>query len=72
MGLATDPAAPLFGVVSRLTWQKGMDLLLVRCRGSFDGGAQFALVGSGDGALEAGVRRGRAARSAACRRAHRL
>ena len=28
MGLAIDPAAPLFGVVSRLTWQKGMDLLL--------------------------------------------
>ena len=26
-GLAADPGAPLFGVVSRLTWQKGMDLL---------------------------------------------
>ena len=28
LGLAADPDAPLFGVVSRLTWQKGLDLLL--------------------------------------------
>ena len=27
-GLAADPAAPLFGFVGRLAWQKGMDLVL--------------------------------------------
>ena len=27
-GLAADPASPLFAVISRLSWQKGLDLLL--------------------------------------------
>jgi len=27
-GLAADQDAPLFGVVSRLAWQKGIDLIL--------------------------------------------
>ncbi len=30
-GLAVDAKAPLFGVISRLTWQKGLDLLWTRC-----------------------------------------
>ena len=54
LGLALDPAVPLFGVVSRLTWQKGMDLLLDALPGLLAAGAQFAMLGSGDGALEAG------------------
>jgi starch synthase len=54
LGLAVDPAAPLFGVVSRLTWQKGMDLLLGALPGLIDQGAQLVLVGSGDGPLESG------------------
>ena len=54
MGLAADPAAPLFGVVSRLTWQKGMDLLLDALPGLLGLGAQFVLVGSGEGSMEAG------------------
>ena len=54
MGLATDPALPLFGVVGRLTWQKGMDLLLDVLPGLLDLGAQFVLVGSGEGSIEAG------------------
>ena len=53
MGLAIDPAAPLFGVVGRLTWQKGMDLLQAALPGLIQLGAQFVLVGSGDGAIEA-------------------
>jgi starch synthase len=53
MGLATDSAAPLFGVVGRLTWQKGMDLLQNALPGLVDLGAQFVLVGSGDASLEA-------------------
>jgi starch synthase len=53
MGLEPDPAAPLFGVVSRLTWQKGMDLLRDALPGLLDLGAQLVLVGSGEGPLEA-------------------
>ena len=33
-GLAAEPDAPLFGVVSRLTWQKGIDLLLAGAAGA--------------------------------------
>ncbi len=54
MGLTVDPAAPLFGVVSRLTSHKGMDLLLGALPALLDTGAQLALVGNGDHALEAG------------------
>ncbi len=54
MGLEPDPAAPIFGVVGRLTWQKGMDVLLGALPGLLDLGAQFVLVGSGDGSIEAG------------------
>jgi glycogen synthase len=32
MGLKVDDKAPLFAVVSRLTSQKGLDLVLRRCR----------------------------------------
>ena len=54
LGLDLDPNALLFGVVTRLTWQKGMDLLievlprLVQC------GAQLALLGSGEDAIALG------------------
>ncbi len=54
MGLSVDAAVPLFGVVGRLTWQKGMDLLLDALPGLLGLGAQFVLVGSGDGPIEAG------------------
>ncbi len=52
-GLTVDAATPLFGIVSRLWDQKGLDLvadaadeLLARCR------LQFVLLGNGDKALE--------------------
>ncbi len=54
MGLAVDPDAPLFGVVSRLTWQKGMDLLLACMPTLLALGGQLALLGSGDASIEAG------------------
>jgi starch synthase len=54
MGLARDPAAPLFAVVSRLTWQKGMDLLLAGLPALLALGGQLALLGSGETAIEAG------------------
>ncbi|MEO0386055.1 MAG: glycogen synthase GlgA, partial [Pseudomonadota bacterium] len=49
-----DPAAPgpLAIVVSRLTAQKGLDLLLSALPELLDGGGQLALLGSGDGGLE--------------------
>ena len=54
MGLDETAAAPLFCVVSRLTWQKGMDLLLEVLPHLLAEGAQLALLGSGDTALEQG------------------
>ena len=55
-GLAADPAAPLFAVVSRLTWQKGLDLLLEAEATLMAAGGQLALLGSGDPAMEAAFR----------------
>ncbi|SFP68122.1 glycogen synthase GlgA [Sphingomonas rubra] len=44
---------PLFCVVSRLTEQKGMDVLATLLDELVDGGGRLALLGSGDKALEA-------------------
>jgi starch synthase len=54
MGLAPTPEAPLFGVVSRLTEQKGLDLLLAALPRLIGGGGQLALLGSGDPAIVEG------------------
>ena len=56
LGLAADPAALLFGIVSRLTGQKGMDLVLEALPPLLASGAQLAVLGSGDPGLEAGFR----------------
>lgn len=53
-GLDADPDALLIGVVSRLTEQKGLDLLLSALPDFAAIGAQLALLGSGDRALEDG------------------
>lgn len=45
---------PLFIVVSRLTWQKGMDVLLEVLDHLVGIGGRLALLGSGDKAIEAG------------------
>lgn len=47
---------PLFIVVSRLTWQKGMDVLLEAIDHLVGNGGRLALLGSGDKALEDGFR----------------
>ncbi|MEO8753632.1 MAG: glycogen/starch synthase, partial [Casimicrobiaceae bacterium] len=52
MGLAYTPDALLVGVVSRLSWQKGMDLVLYALPALLEGGAQLAMLGSGDPGLE--------------------
>jgi starch synthase len=53
LGLNIDPKAPLFGVVSRLTSQKGLDLVLAALPALLADGAQLAVQGSGDADLEA-------------------
>ena len=49
-----DGAAPVFGVVSRLTPQKGLDLLLEAVPDLAACGGQLALLGNGDQPLETG------------------
>ena len=52
MALAPTSKALLFGIVSRLTWQKGIDLVLQALPAMLEGGAQIAVLGSGDADLE--------------------
>ena len=54
MGLTEHADRPLFGVISRLTEQKGLDLLLTIGDGIPHLPAQLALLGSGDKTMEAG------------------
>jgi starch synthase len=54
MDLAPDSAAPLFGVVTRISWQKGLDMLLAALPGLVAAGGQLALLGSGEKPLEEG------------------
>lgn len=53
MGLEQRASAPLFGVVSRLTAQKGLDLVLAALPALLRQGAQLMVQGSGDPVLEA-------------------
>ncbi len=55
-GLDAAPDAPLFGVVSRLSEQKGLDLLLGALPELCAAGGQLALIGTGDAWLEEGFR----------------
>jgi len=54
LGLAVAPETLLFGVISRLTLQKGLDLLLAILPALLRPGVQLALLGTGEAALEAG------------------
>jgi starch synthase len=53
LGLKPSAKAPLFGIVSRLTAQKGLDLLLDALPSALTRGAQLAVLGTGDPGLEA-------------------
>ncbi len=53
-GLLLNVKGPLFGVVSRLTSQKGLDLLALCLPGLIARGGQVALLGAGDPQLERG------------------
>ncbi len=52
VGLAEKPEAPLFGIVSRLTWQKGLDLVITALPALLARGAQLAVLGTGESPLE--------------------
>jgi starch synthase len=52
LGLEEGGDAPLFGVVTRLTPQKGIDLLLDCLPEVMAAGGRLAMLGSGDGELE--------------------
>lgn len=52
--LSPNPDAPLFCVISRLTSQKGLDLLLEVLPWLTGRGARLALLGTGDKTIEAG------------------
>jgi len=52
--LDDDENAPLLGVISRLSWQKGLDLLLGVLSRVVAGGAQVVVLGAGEADLEAG------------------
>lgn len=55
MGLEQD-TSPLLGVVSRLTSQKGLDMLLAIGETLVQRGCQIAILGSGEAGLEEGFR----------------
>ncbi|MBR0833526.1 glycogen synthase GlgA [Bradyrhizobium manausense] len=50
--LDSSDEAPLLGVISRLSWQKGLDLLLEAIPTILDQGMQLALLGSGERDLQ--------------------
>ncbi len=56
MGLAGQARAPLFGVVSRLTEQKGLHLVLGAIDEVLERGGQLVVLGSGEAWLEAALR----------------
>ncbi len=56
LGLASDPDALILTVVSRLTAQKGLDLVLAALPALVAEGVQFAVQGTGEAALEVAFR----------------
>ncbi|MFQ3622632.1 MAG: glycogen synthase GlgA, partial [Acetobacteraceae bacterium] len=60
-GLAPSAEATLFAFVGRLTWQKGIDLVLAAVPDLLAAGAQLALLGSGEASLAEACRAAAAA-----------
>lgn len=56
VGLRKDADVLLFGLVSRLTWQKGIDMVLDALPLILGTGAQVAIIGQGERAMERAVR----------------
>ncbi len=56
LGLPVDPSVPLFAMVSRLVWQKGVDLLIDAAPAILRLGAQIVVHGDGERDLEQALR----------------
>jgi starch synthase len=56
MGLPVDPSVPLFGTVSRLADQKGIDIAITALEEMLSTRMQFVLLGSGDPEFERGFK----------------
>jgi starch synthase len=56
LGLEINADAPLFGMIARMAYQKGLELVLAVAQGILDRGGQIALLGTGEKAIEAAVR----------------
>jgi starch synthase len=56
LGLDGTPDALTLGIVSRMSWQKGLDLVLENFPFLLESGMQLALLGSGDADLQARFR----------------
>lgn len=56
LGLHETPDALTLGIISRLSWQKGLDLVLENLPFLLESGMQLALLGSGDADLQARFR----------------
>lgn len=52
----TPGDGPVFSVVSRLTWQKGLDMLLPLCDRLVEQGASLVVLGTGEQPLESGFK----------------
>ena len=72
VGLTRDPDCLLFGVISRLSWQKGLDLLLAALPVLIDRGAELVVLGTGDEELEDGYAAAGRHPSRKSRRLHRI
>ena len=57
MGLPVDPSIPLFGTISRLADQKGIDIAITALEEMLATRMQFVVLGSGDPEFERGFRR---------------
>ena len=57
VGLRADPKTPLLGLVSRVTQQKGFDILLAALREILGLGVQFVLLGTGERPYEEALAR---------------
>ena len=55
-GLPEEGNGPVFGLVSRLAWQKGIDLLLEVLPRALQGDVRFVAVGNGEARYEEGLR----------------
>lgn len=57
LGFSRTGEGPLFGLVSRLVWQKGVDLVIGALPRLRSWGAQLVVLGSGDASLESELKR---------------